>query len=336
MNKYEYKVKGMHCAACELLIENKLSHIKGIVKVDATLKDSTIYVESNIELTPNIINSELEVHGYKILEDNASSSDISDNKDYFYALSISLVLIVIFFLFQKSGLINFANSETITLPFIFLIGIVASLSTCMAVVGGLVLSISTAASKQKNYKTLIVFHVSRLVGFFVLGGIMGVIGSAVSITPTLNFLITILLFSIMLSIGLNLLDLKIPHIEKFKFRIPKLVGQKIITLSDKRGYSISSLLGIATFILPCGFTQSMQFYALSKANFLDAGTIMLVFALGTMPVLAAMSFASAKLSRGIQAGLFYKTAGILILMFAVFNLLSGLVGLGVIPPFINF
>ena len=48
-------------------------------------------------------------------------------------------------------------------------------------------------------------------------------------------------------------------------------------------------LGVATFFLPCGFTQAVQVYALSTGSPLTAGAIMAVFAIGTAPGLLALA-----------------------------------------------
>ena len=92
------------------------------------------------------------------------------------------------------------------------------------------------------------------------------------------------------------------------------------------------LLGMSTFFLPCGFTQSMQVYALTTGDVLSGAMTMLVFSLGTLPVLALISFASVKLSKNLQSGLFFKTAGFIIIFFAIFNLLAALVAVGLINP----
>ncbi|MBP9759463.1 sulfite exporter TauE/SafE family protein [Candidatus Dojkabacteria bacterium] len=331
--KYEFYVEGMHCPACELYVEKKLSKIKGIKTVNANLTNSKVVIESYNPIKLDAINPLIQDQGYKIVKTKESANPIN-RKELVLGLLIALVFMSLFFLLQKSGIVSFLNSDKITLPFIFLIGIIASLSTCMAVVGGLVLSISSTFSKQKNVKPLVAFHFSRLIGFFILGGIVGTLGSAFILTPKLIFAMNIILFIVMVIMGINLLDVT-SFFKRFQFKAPKSVGRNIMNLSDKKGIVNAGLLGVATFILPCGFTQSMQLYALSTKTFIDGGLTMLIFALGTLPVLAAISFASVKFSQGIQSGLFYKTAGFIIILFALFNFLTGLVAVGLIPPMIN-
>jgi sulfite exporter TauE/SafE len=213
----------------------------------------------------------------------------------------------------------------VTLPFVFLIGIVASLSTCMAVVGGLVLSLSSNFAKEKNYSPLIAFHLSRIVGFFLLGGLIGLLGSAFILSSTAYLVMDVVLFIVMVLMGLNLLDI-FKFTKKVQVKIPKHLGKHVLNLQNQKGVVPAALMGAATFVLPCGFTQSMQIYSLTTANFFQGALTMLTFALGTLPILSLISFASFK----IKSKIFFTTAGFLVLLFALFNLLSGLSGLGII------
>ena len=53
-----------------------------------------------------------------------------------------------FVLLQKAGIVNLVQTGTVTYGTAFVVGIIASLSTCMAVVGGLVLSMSATFAKE--------------------------------------------------------------------------------------------------------------------------------------------------------------------------------------------
>src|SRR3990167_11148888 len=96
------------------------------------------------------------------------------------------------------------------------------------------------------------------------------------------------------------------------------------------------LVGVATFFLPCGFTQSMQIYTLTTGNFLTGALIMSAFALGTFPVLALLSFSSLSIHKKAQSGIFFKTAGLIVIFFGIFNLINSLASVGIIPPIFNF
>ena len=59
---------------------------------------------------------------------------------------------------------------------------------------------------------------------------------------------------------------------------------------------------------------------------------MLSFALGTLPILALISFSSFSIQNSSKAGIFFKTAGLIVILFALFNLITSLVVIGAIPP----
>ena len=329
----EFIVEGMHCASCELLIEEKLSQVEGVNKVDAKLNESKVYLQSSKLLNAQELSKLVEENGYRIVE--KKSKRVINKKQFVIGFLIAAIVFILFLVLQKLGIVNIANDSEITYPFIFFIGIIASVSTCMAVVGGLVLSISTNYSKNGKTIPLIGFHFSRLISFFVLGGVIGLVGTAATLSPTASFILNTLLFLVMLIMALNLLDL-FDFTKKLQLKMPKFAGKNIIKLSQSDSLLTPVLLGAATFFLPCGFTQSMQLYSLTTGSVLNGAFTMFVFALGTLPVLALISFASIKFSKTMQSGLFYKTAAFLILFFAVFNLISALISIGLIPPILNF
>ena len=80
----------------------------------------------------------------------------------------------------------------------------------------------------------------------------------------------------------------------------------------------------------------MQIFTLSTGSFLKGGLTMLAFAFGTLPVLALVSFSSFSIKNNSKAGIFFKTAGLVVIMFALFNLINSLVVIGVLPPVFNF
>ena len=96
------------------------------------------------------------------------------------------------------------------------------------------------------------------------------------------------------------------------------------------------LIGIVTFFLPCGFTQSIQIYTLSTGNFITGAFTMLSFALGTFPVLALLSFSSLSIQKSSKSGIFFKTAGLIVILFALFNIINALVVINILPPIFNF
>ncbi len=332
---HTFHVKGMHCHSCVILTESEIGELPNVHQATSSLTTCTIEVTGDFgEMTPQSIAQELtkaiEKNGYALsLEKEEAQRHWSD---FTVAIPVALVFIVGFVLLQKMGIVNLVNSDNVTFGTAFLIGIVASLSTCLAVVGGLLLSLSANYAKSGDaIKPQLMFHAGRLISFFILGGVIGLIGSAFQLTPTMNLIISIIIALVMFILGINLLDM-FPWAKRFQFAPPKALSQKAMNATNLTHSIAPLLVGIATFFLPCGFTQSMQIYTLSTGNFLNGAITMFAFALGTLPVLALISFGSLTIQPGKTSRIFFKSAGIIVIVFAIFNLINSLVVAGVMSP----
>jgi sulfite exporter TauE/SafE len=206
----------------------------------------------------------------------------------------------------------------------------------MAVVGGLVLSVSTNFAKEGDkIKPQVLFHLGRLVSFFILGGVIGSIGAAFQLGLYGTFILSLLVGIIMIILGVNLLDI-FHWSKKLQPTMPKFISRHIFQLKAVNHTLTPLLLGLATFFLPCGFTQSMQIYSLSTGNFWTGALTMSAFALGTLPVLILLSFGSLAITKQQNKSIFFKTAGLVVLFFGLFNLLNSFTSIGWLPPFLNF
>ncbi|MFA6257958.1 MAG: sulfite exporter TauE/SafE family protein [Candidatus Paceibacterota bacterium] len=343
MKKYTFHVSGTHCASCKILIEDILMDSKSspqeeqIVKsVKVDLKKEIVEIETDSEKNPEelaqILTSKTETNGYTFSVEKTIQENRSDDVIW-KAIPIGLVFVVLFFLLQKSGILNLSFGSTITPTTSFMIGIVASLSSCLAVVGGLILSLSAKISQDDNGKVkkpLILFHIGRLVSFAVLGGMLGFLGKEIGISFIFSTILGLLASIVMLLLGINLLGI----LKKNIFTLPG----NIFSFFRKVEHATLApiLVGIGTFFLPCGFTQAMQITALSSGSFMSGLLIMFAFALGTLPVLALLSFSSVSFVHSKYAPLFFKSAGVVVIVLALFNLINSLVVIGLIPPLFNF
>lgn len=334
MNKYTFHVSGTHCASCKILIEDVLGDEEIVKKVEVNLKTKTVDIETdspkNTEELIEILGSLIKNNGYTLSVENIKVEKQS-NDILWQAIPIGLGFLLLFFLLQKSGILNFGIGGKTTPTTSFIIGLIASVSSCLAIVGGLVLSLSAKISQDNvsDKKTFILFHVGRLVSFALLGGVLGVVGNLIGINFTLTAILGIIASIVMLFLGLNLVGVFsknkiVLHSGIFKFF--RKIEHKTFT---------PLLVGFGTFFLPCGFTQSMQVVALSSGSFLNGSLIMFAFALGTLPVLLLLSFGSSSFANSKYANLFFKSAGIVVIGLGLFALLGGLVALGIINPLFN-
>lgn len=331
IKKYTFHVAGTHCAACKILIEDILREQDFIKKARIDLKKEILEIETDstesAEVLAQILTSKIKPNGYslsleKIAQEKGKQSVI------WKAIPIGLAFLTLFFLLQKSGILNIGIGGQTTPVTSFIIGLIASVSSCLAIVGGLVLSLSAKVSQDNvsDTKTFLLFHAGRLASFAILGGILGAVGNAIGINFTFTAILGLLASAVMLLLGLNLIGI----FSKNKIALHPGIFNFFRKIEHKTFTPL--VIGFGTFFLPCGFTQSMQVAALSSGSFVTGALIMLSFALGTLPMLSLLSFGSASFAHSKYAPLFFKSTGVVVVGLGFFALLAGLASLGIINP----
>jgi len=276
----------------------------------------------------------LKPHGYALSLEK--QNHLAKWSDFKLAFPIAIGFIALFIMLQKIGIVNLVTASRVSYGTAFVIGLIASVSTCMAVVGGLVLSMSANFAKEGDkVRPQLLFHIGRLASFFVLGGLIGMLGAVVQFGPAGTFFLNITIALVLLILGINLLDI-FPFAKKFQPTIPGFIGKQVHGLKNINHTLTPLLVGVATFFLPCGFTQSMQLYTLTTGNFVTGALIMGAFAIGTLPVLALLSFSSLGIHKKAQSGVFFKTAGLVVIFFGIFNAMNALAAVGIISPLFSF
>lgn len=333
---YKFHVSGTHCASCKILIEDVLGEQDFVKNVRVDLKKEIVEIETDSEQSAEelaeILTSKIKPNGYVLsVEKNISPSPGEGEEDVIWkAIPIGLAFLVLFFLLQKSGILNLGIGGETTPVTSFIIGLIASVSSCLAIVGGLVLSLSAKIEEDEDRKTVkksfVLFHAGRLIGFALLGGVLGLIGEAIGINFIFSAILGLVASAVMILLGLNLVGI----IKKNTFTLPS----SIFSFFRKIEHATLSpiIVGVGTFFLPCGFTQSMQVAALGSGSFASGLLIMFAFALGTLPMLAILSFGSASFAHSKHAPLFFKSAGVVVIGLGLFAFIAGLAGLGIINP----
>ena len=323
MPKLILPVSGLHCRACEILSEEKLSKIKNVTKVRVSQRRGEAEIFYNDSIPDQAeIRRELRALGYDLADDKTGENKKNEVKTDTTWLSALLIIAIVYLLLKNVTLFDFSSylNQEFSWPLALLVGLAAGVSTCLALVGGLVLGLAAnyskehpEASKSEKFKPHLLFNLGRVGGFFILGGLLGLIGSELKPSPLFNGLLTITVAFVLLFLGAKLLNF--PGLNKFEVALPKSLGRKIKTNNPW-------LLGALTFFLPCGFTQAMQIYALNSGNFFSGALTMSMFALGTVPGLLGLGGLSAVLGNK-RNKLFFTIAGAIVVLFAILNLNNG-------------
>lgn len=335
MKKHSLYVQGTHCSSCKILIEETLIEHADVSGVKVDLHRQTVEIETNnIEEAKDLVGllNPL-LSPYKYILSIEKKNDGKDLKNLSVALPIGMAVLFLFFLLQKSGVINFGFEGGLTPWTALMIGLIASVSTCLAVVGGLILSLSAQVSQNTStFRPFALFHTGRVFGFAILGALLGLLGNAISINHTITAILGLFAALVMVILGTNLLGI-FNFTKRLQLTLPSGFFQKISKI--EQGFLAPLVIGIATFFLPCGFTQSMQIASLASGSWLQGGIIMLMFSLGTLPMLLLISFSSYKFANSKFAPIFYQSAGIVVIGLGIFAFLGGLAGLGIIRPLFN-
>jgi len=222
------------------------------------------------------------------------------------------------------------SSETTSYGLVFIIGLVASVSSCIAVTGGLLVAVaakyteaSAGLTSGQRMRPHIYFNAGRILSYTLLGGAIGALGSALTFSPEINGVLTLVASAVMILLGLQMLKL-LPSLTRFLPTMPKSFGHFIHDLAERDANGGAFALGAATFFLPCGFTQALQLYVLAKGSFATGALTMLAFSLGTLPALLSLSAMSSFASGSFQQH-FLKFAGAAVIVLGIANIQYGLV-----------
>jgi len=322
-----YFVSGMHCGSCEVLLQKKISKIKGVSAVEASLQDGSIEITYHKGHKPQIreLNTQFSELGYTFSNE---PSFVTPTQNSWPQAMIFMVLFGIFYLLVEDSdiLARFTLDESSSLPAFFGLGVIASLSSCAALVGGVLLAMSKqwnelygGVDEEKRITPFVLFNVGRLVSFALLGGLLGLIGSFFQLSMQFTSILIIFVSLTMGIVGLQMIG--VSWARRIRLGFPRFISKYASDEKNFKGKYMPFVSGALTFFLPCGFTLMAQSIALTTGSFLTSSVMMSAFAIGTLPVLAGISFSSFKFQKNTSfGGTFNLIAGLFILLFGFYNI----------------
>lgn len=343
----EFDVVGMHCSACEVLIEKKAQKIKGVQAAEASLAEHKLTLQLADQSDPHVlageINDLLKEDGYSVThhmphhhhEDSISWWRKQTPTHWVTVALVTVIVAIILTLLQQqfAGLNTNLMGTTEAGPALTLAistGLIAGFSSCAALIGGLLLSLSSqwesvGGKKDNNYIPHGLFHAGRLLSFAIGGALLGGIGQFFRLTFEVNSVLTILISLLMVGLGGQMLG--IPGFESISLRLPKNLRSYIVNEQNFQGRYMPFLLGFLTFFIPCGFTLIAYSVALASGSAVIGFVICFGFALGTLPSLAGISFLSIKGKETKFSDLLTHIFGLLVIALGLKHIDAQLTGL---------
>jgi sulfite exporter TauE/SafE/copper chaperone CopZ len=325
-------VAGMTCTACERRISKALTSLPGVVSATASTRKGTASLITTSEASRASIDKAITSLGYGL----GRSAWFNRDPDVWRSAMVAALFVSILVWLVGAGDLTGRVGDLSTggLLLVLALGLAAGVSTCMAMVGGIVLAISANAASRAEakgteartsvWRTNLAFQTGRIVGFGLLGMALGALGASASMPQSVVVVLMIAVGVLMLLVGVRLTDLS-PRIAGWSPTIPASVGDRLGLTGDipARRTAGTVLAGAATFFLPCGFTQAVQLYAFSTGSAVSAGAIMATFAIGTAPALFAVAGAPT-LFKGTKKVAMLRALGVVVIGFAVINVTSAM------------
>ena len=338
MEKFERKtlqIEGMTCVGCENRIETKLRKTGGIISAKASYSTNTVRVTYHDDvISLREIKRAIESLDYKVKGNSNTPSvkgdkTVSTKEKLIDILTIFVILYILYMIANKFGLLNVFNvfpeaKAGMSFGVLFVIGILTSVH-CVAMCGGINLSQcipqkaeNTGEGVINNVMPSILYNAGRVVSYTIIGGVVGALGSVVSFSGPAKGIVAIGASIFMVIMGINMLNI-FPGLRRFNPRMPKIFARLI---GKEKGVSKNRpfYVGLLNGLMPCGPLQAMQLYALSTGDPIKGALSMLVFSLGTVPLMFGLGALSSFLSKQFTAKMMQVSAVLVIVLgFAMFQ-----------------
>lgn len=210
---------------------------------------------------------------------------------------------------------------------IFITGLTVGGLTCLAVQGGLLASVIASRENSSPKLATLVFLIFKLIGYVILGAILGAFGGAINISAQVQSVMQLVAGLYMVVVALNLLEMH-PVFRYFILQPPKFLVRLVRNQSKSSGQFAPAFLGLMTIFIPCGTTLAMEALAISSASPLIGALIMGTFILGTVPLFFGVGYITSIMGEAFKLK-FLKIAGVMVFGLGVMSIWGAIIALGV-------
>ena len=299
MKTLHLRIGGMSCAHCESTIQKGLRDLPGVQKATASFGKGTAVVTFDADVASRETMEATVVRlGYSVVgeQQNTGANNLR-------AAGLLLVIVALFVTLQATGALNYLVPSQLAQAgmgygMLFVIGLITSVH-CVAMCGGISLSQCVTAGKTGGSKTAalkpsFLYNLGRVISYTVVGFIVGALGSVITFSPATQGVLKLIAGVFMVVMGVNMLGI-FPWLRRLNPRMPKFIADRVN--AEKWKSNSPLVVGLLNGLMPCGPLQAMQIYALSTGNPFAGALSMLLFSLGTVPLMFGLGALSSVLSR---------------------------------------
>ncbi|NRT76934.1 sulfite exporter TauE/SafE family protein [Clostridium beijerinckii] len=314
------KVYDMTCTSCENRVERALMKIDGVLNAMASYSAQQVTVEYDSRLcSMEQLKEAINKAGY------STKNSVSLKFAGFLVIAAAVLLLGN----STAGFDMSAKLNNASYVVLFIVGMLTSIH-CVGMCGGIMLTQSLSKNsiideKENKFKALkpsILYNAGRVTSYTIIGGIVGALGSVLSLSLNVKAGLQIFAGLFMVIMGLNMTGFSL--FRKLNIKLPW------SSCKIKNKPKAPFLVGMLNGLMPCGPLQTMQLYALGTGSAINGAISMFLFSLGTVPLMLIFGAVSGFLSKGYTKQLL-KFSGILVVVLGLImgNRGLALAGIGI-------
>ncbi len=313
--KRVFHVSGMTCGHCEMRVSKAARKIKGVTSAIASFSGKRLEVtyDSDVIDEDRLVSGVTEAvtaEGYRVVGADKNAQPLSK------VVPVMLIILALYFLLRYTVGFDFFGyipkiDSTVSLAALFVTGLFTSVH-CIAMCGGINLSqsVGTTGTVKNKLRNPLLYNLGRVISYTVIGGVVGGIGSVLFLSETVKAILLALAAIGMLLMGLSMLGWLPWWLTP---RMPRFLAAKIGKKGAGKGPFV---VGLLNGFMPCGPLQAMQLYALATGSVLTGALSMLLFSLGTVPLMLGAG-ALFSVLKGKFAYVIQRVSAVLVVFFAI-------------------
>lgn len=301
-----FHVGGMTCVNCQNKIEKKLLGTAGITKAAVSYQKGTAEITYDTgAISRKQIIAIIEKLDYEVLTEEENQTDIGR------MVCILVIIVSLYVILQQLGILNLLVPSRLAgtgmgYGMLFLVGLLTSVH-CIAMCGGISLTQCLPVKKTTDresgasaFRPALLYNLGRVISYTVIGFLLGfagmviggVLGSGVSVL--LQGCLKLIAGVFMVIMGMNMLGI-FPWLRRLNLSMPKFLAVRV---GKQKERSVQPLVvGLLNGLMPCGPLQSMQIVAFASGNPFAGALSMLLFSLGTVPLMLGLGSVVAALGK---------------------------------------
>lgn len=334
------RVGGMTCVSCQNKIEKKLKNTAGIISAEVSYNEGT----ANVTYDTDIISYKTIVGVIENLDYMVLTDQDKKGTDASRITGILLIIAALYMVIENTGLLTLLTpgqlaDQTMSYGMLFVIGLITSVH-CVAMCGGINLSQcipytagdSTEKGRLSALRPTFLYNLGRVLSYTVIGFVVGALGSVFTFSTTLQGILKLIAGLFMVIMGINMLGI-FPWLRKLNPRMPGFLAKRVY--KEKAKSNSPLFVGLLNGFMPCGPLQAMQIYALSTGNPFSGALSMLLFSLGTVPLMFGLGALSTVLGKKF-AGKIMTAGAVLVVVLGLSMVTQGFSLSGVSVPNLAF